>query len=208
MPSTREKAHEAALRKAHQSLQKQEPYKTAFTAGCNFHAEEGGGRLPVPFFGEDYVVTFPKISVQSASGKEPDSTTRLIILHYLIHADGAPLADHWIAFRELPNGLVYDPAFQGRASLRLAREYGMDLKGFAAAAETLGGERLTFGDVSYMFRIFPRVRMAVILHVGDEEFGPHVNVLFDASAGHYLPTEDLAVLGGMLAGRLIKAGNA
>jgi hypothetical protein len=158
--------------------------------------------------GQDYRVTFPQVSVQSVHGEAPDVATRLIVVHYLIHADGTPPADQWVAFRELPDGLVYDPAFQGRSSLRLRHEYGMDARGFVAAAEGVGGERLTFGDASYMFRMLPRLNMAVILHQGDEEFGPAVNVLFDGSAGHYLPTEDLAVLGGMLAGKLLKAANA
>jgi len=201
-----EKGYEAALKKACHALQKLEPYKTAFMAGCDFHPDGEGGRFLLRFFGEDYVVVFPRITVQSANGKEPDVATRLIILHYLIHADGTPPADHWISFRELPDGLVYDPAFQKRSGLRLVREYGMDARAFTAAAEALGGERLTFGDVSYMFRLLPRIRMAVILYVGDEEFAPRVNVLFDAAAGHYLPIEDLAVLGGMLASRLIKGG--
>lgn len=208
MTQPREKGHESALKKALQALKKLEPYKTAFMAGCDFRLGEEGDQFLVRFFDEDYVVNFPDFSVQSASGQEPDVATRLIILHYLIHADGTPPADHWISFRELPDGLVYDPAFQKRSSLRLVHEYGMDPKAFSAAAEAVGGERLTFGDVSYMFRLLPRIRMAVILYVGDEEFGPRVNVLFDSAASHYLPIEDLAVLGGMLATRLIKAGNA
>jgi hypothetical protein len=205
MRRTREKAHEDAWEKARQDLQKLEPYTAAYKAGCNYHVDAEGGHFAVRFLGQEYRVTFPQVSVQSVSGDAPDVATRLIILHYLIHADGAPPVDQWVAFRELPDGLVYDPAFQGRSSLRLRREYGMDVRGFMTAAQAVGGERLTFGDASYMFRVLPRLRMAVILHQGDEEFGPAVNVLFDASAGHYLPTEDLAVLGGMLAGKLIKA---
>ena len=143
----------------------------------------------------------------SAGGAEADITTRLLILHYLIHADGVPPADHWIAFRELPDGRIYDAAFQKRSPARIAQVYGADAKGFAAAAQALGGERIQFGDAAYRFRLLPRLAMAVILHLGDDEFAPRVNVVFDAAAGHYLPTEDLAVLGGMLAGRLIKAGN-
>jgi hypothetical protein len=208
MTQPRERGYEAALKKAHQDLSKLEPFKTAFMAGCDFHPDEEGGQIPVRFFGEEYVITFPHITVQSARGQEPDVATRLIILHYLIHADGTPPADRWISFRELPDGLAYDPAFRKRSSLRLVREYGVDPRGFSAAAEASGGERLTFGDVSYMFDLLPRVRMAVILHVGDEEFGPGVNILFDAVVSHYLPVEDLAVLGGILARRLIKAGNA
>jgi hypothetical protein len=207
MRRTLEEAHEAALEKAKRDLSSLEPYQAAYTAGCDYHAGEDGGHFTVRFFDQDYQVTSPEVSVRRAGGEAPDVATRLIILHYLIHADGTPPADEWVSFRQLPDGLVYDPAFQGRSSLRLRREYGMDTKGFAAAAERVGGERLTFGDASYMFHALPRLRMAVIVHQGDEEFGPAVNVLFDASAGHYLPTEDLAVLGGMLASRLIKAGS-
>lgn len=207
MACSREEVYLPALYKAYQDMQKLDPYKAAYLAACDFYADDQGGRFLVRYFGEDYTVTFPRVLLQDARGKEPDVATRLIILHYLIHADGTPPADHWIAFRELPDGLVYDSAFQKRASLRLASVYGADAKGFAAAAQALGGERLSFGDASYMFRILPRLPMAVILHLGDEEFGPAVSVLFDAAAGHYLPTEDLAVLGGILASRLIKAGS-
>lgn len=208
MPQSREKGFQAALEKARQDLRKLEPYKTAYMAGCDFHAQDEGGRFLVPFFGEEHTVTFPDISVHNSKGQETDITTRLIILHYLIHADGTFPADRWITFRELPDGLIYDQAFQKRANLRLVQAYGRDAKGFAAAAKALGGERISFGDAAYMFRLLPRIRMAVILHLGDEEFGPAVNVLFDAAASHYLPIEDLAVLGGMLASRLIKAGSA
>jgi hypothetical protein len=203
-----EKGYQSALRQARAALQKLDPYKTAYTAGCDFLASEEGGQIAIPFFGEPYVISFPDLAVRSASGQDPDTATRLILLHYLLHADGSPPADHWIAFRELRDGMVYDPAFQKRSSLRLVQGYGHDAKGFQAAAESLGGEQLTFGDASYKFRLLPRVRMAVILYEGNEEFGPRVNVLFDAAAGHYLPIEDLAVLGGMLASKLIKAGQA
>jgi hypothetical protein len=53
-------------------------------------------------------------------------------------------------------------------------------------------------------RVLPLVWLAVVLNLSDEEFPANVNVLFDGAASHYLPTEDLAVLGGIVAGRLIK----
>jgi len=201
-----EKGYESALKQARTALKKLEPYKTAYKAGCDFYAADEGRHFAVPFFGEKYLIQSPDLKVRAESGGQPDTATHLILLHYLLHADGSPPSDQWIAFRELPDGLVYDPAFQKRSSLRLAHEYGHDARGFRAAAEAIGGERLEFGDASYLFRVLPRVRMAVILYKGDEEFGPRANVLFDAAAGHYLPIEDLAVLGGMLASKLIKAG--
>jgi len=205
MPRSEEEAYRPALDKASQDMQQLDPYIAAFRSACDFRAGAQGGQFELRYFGDDYVLQFPRIAVQDAAGKQPDVTTRLILLHYLIRADGAPLADQWSAYREMPDGRIYDLAFQRRASLRLARAYGADAAGFSAASQALGGERLSFGNASYLFRVLSRVPMAVVLYLGDEEFGPAVNVLFDASAGHYLPTEDLAVLGSVLAGRLIKA---
>jgi hypothetical protein len=207
MTRPQQEGYLAALKQAVQNLQKLDPYQAAYMAGCDYHVDESGGHFLVPFFGQQYTVAFPEITVLGANGAEADITTRLLILHYLIHADGVLPADHWIAYRELPDGRIYDAAFQKRSPARLVQAYGTDAKGFAAAAQALGGERIQFGDAAYRFRLLPRLAMAVILHLGDEEFAPAVSVLFDAAAGHYLPTEDLAVLGGMLAGRLIKAGN-
>jgi hypothetical protein len=99
----------------------------------------------------------------------------------------------------------YDGAFQGRANQRLARTFGTRKEAFEAAARAMGGEPLSFGDASYSFRVFPRVWMAAVLYLADEEFPATANVLFDGATSHYLPTEDLAVLGGMLASRLSKA---
>ncbi|MEJ2208321.1 MAG: DUF3786 domain-containing protein [Anaerolineae bacterium] len=79
------------------------------------------------------------------------------------------------------------------------------IAGFQAAARAMGAESLSFGDASFLFRALPRLWMAVVLYVADDEFPASANVLFDASASHYLPTEDMAVLGGLLASRLIKA---
>jgi hypothetical protein len=50
--------------------------------------------------------------------------------------------------------------------------------------------------------------MAIVMYVEDDEFPASANVLFDAAASHYLPTEDLAVLGGLLASQLVKAARS
>jgi len=159
----------------------------------------------MPFLGSSYLVDWPGGSiVRAADGHPADIATQLVLLHYLLTADGTPMAHQWMAFRNLPGGLGYEAAFRGRASLRLARAFGRNREAFEAAARRLGGEPLSFGDAAFLFRVAPRMWMAVVLHIADEEFPADANVLFDAAAEHYLPTEDLAVVGGMLASRLIK----
>jgi hypothetical protein len=190
--------------KAQEAFLKLEPQETAVRAAVPFEH----GVFQVPYFGRLHDVRWPAATVSRVSdGADVDIATRILLLHYLLTADGTPLAADWIAFRSLPGGLGYDAAFQGRANRRLARAFGKSLTPFEAAARSEGGERLTFGDASFSFRALPRVWLAVVLHLADEEFPASANVLFDASASHYLPTEDLAVLGGILAGRLIKSGS-
>ena len=205
-PRTREEIYGPALAKAVRDLQALDPWLAAVRSGVTYRwFTATTGQFEVKFWGKDYLVNYPQIAVQEAkSGQEPSIVVQIIILHYLIHADGTPPANYWVSFHELPGGRAYYPAFQARANSRLARAFGNDLEGFVAAAEALGGERLTYGDASFLFRILPRLWMAVVLHLADEEFPPSANVLFDATAANYLPMEDLAVLGGMLTNQLLK----
>lgn len=201
-PKTPEETYGAALAKARQAMPQINPREAAARAAVTYE----NGVFQVPYFGSLHSVQWPTGAVsRAADAAEVEIATRILLLHYLLTADGTPLAADWIAFRNLPGGLGYDAAFQGRANLRLAGAFGSSLRSFEAAAQSVSGERLSFGDSSFAFRVLPRVWLAVVLHLADEEFPASANVLFDASASHYLPTEDLAILGGILAGRLVKA---
>ncbi len=206
---TPEERYRSALVRAQRALSELDPSKTALRAAIRFEQlDEQEGLFEIPFFGTLFEVRWPHGEVRQAANQlEADVTTRIILLHYLLTADGTPLASKWIAFRNLPGGLGYDAAFHGRASQRLVRSFGSDIVGFQSAARDLGGESLSFGDASFAFRLLPRVWLAVVLHLADDEFPASANVLFDGAVDHYLPTEDLAVLGGMLAGRLVKSGH-
>jgi hypothetical protein len=204
---TPEETYGPALEKAQKALPDIDPARQAANAGIAFKpGDPRAGRFVVPFFGATYEVTWPAGEVRRTNdGTEADIASRILLLHYLLTADGAAAADRWIAFRNLPGGLGYEPAFQARANLRLARAFGAERAAFEAAAQALKGESLSFGDASFVFRMLPRLWLAVVLYLTDDEFPASAQVLFDASASHYLPTEDLAVLGGLLAGRLIRA---
>jgi hypothetical protein len=207
-PRTPEETYEPALERAKQSFPGLDPAGVAARASVNLELlDEGQSQFLVPFLGRLYEVHWPSAVVRRAAGDDQgvDVVTRILLLHYLLTADGTPVGAKWITFRQLPGGLAYDAAFQGRANVRLARAFGRDRVAFEVAAGTLGGERLDFGDSAFSFRVLPRLWLAAILHLADDEFPANASVLFDASAHHYLPTEDLAVLGGLLASRLIKS---
>jgi len=209
-PRKPEETYRPALLKALQALPLVDPQEVTTRAGVTYERVDAShGRFRIPFFGTLHSVAWPQGTVQtSATGKEAEIWVQILLLHYLLTADGMPLASEWIAFRNLPGGLGYDAAFQGRADNRLVAAFGTDDQAFVTAARSLGGEQLSFGDASYLFRALPRIWLAVVLYLADEDFSASAQVLFDGAASHYLPTEDLAVLGGMLAGRLIKAAKA
>ncbi|MCL4459607.1 MAG: DUF3786 domain-containing protein [Chloroflexi bacterium] len=163
------------------------------------------GEFEIPYLGRAHRVSYPEVRVREAkTGEEPSLTTQILLLHYLLHADGTPLSGRWVSFRELPDGRVYDAAFRQRSVDPLARAFGADLEGFVAAARALGGEPARMADASFIFRVFPRLFLACLLWLADAELPPAANILFDAAAGHQLPTEDLSAVGGILSGRLLR----
>jgi hypothetical protein len=175
----------------------------AARAGCELSA----GGVTVPLLGAPHLVTHPDGEV--GDGSRPAHTAvAILLLHYLLGADGTPPAGTWSAYRELPDGLFYAASFARRAEEPLARAFAASagvFDGFRAAARALGGDALTLGDASFRFVALPRVDVAVVIWAGDDEEPGEARVLFDASAGHYLPAEDLAGLGGQLTQRLVAA---
>jgi len=178
-----------------------EPARCAALAGCNLTP----AGIVVPFFAAPHLVTHPAGEATFLpAGRPAHHSIVILLLHYLLTADGTPPADRWIAFRELPDGLFYAQAFAGHAEGELARRFGADVAGFRQAAEALGGTPLELADAGFRFQALPRLAVAVLLWAGDDEFPGQARILFDARAGHYLPTEDLAGLGEWLAHRLMR----
>ena len=126
-----------------------------------------------------------------------------LLLYYFVTADGIPLRGQWISFTELPDGKFYNQAFQGYTGQQIARTFEDHHQRFERAAESLGGVRQYHGDVSYSFQALPHVPLMVVYWAGDEDFPSNFQILFDATASHYLPTDAYAILGSTLTRRLI-----
>lgn len=202
-PQTKERA----LQLARERLRARAPEEIAACAGARYAPlSQGQGRFALRFLREKWDITYPDGWVtRQDTGSPAKEALSLLLLHYLVHADGHPLAVCWVAFRELPDGLIYDQAFRRRVEPPLLAHFGDRPERLRVAATALGGEALPLGDLAFRFDALPKVPLALIWHRGDEEFPPAFSLLFDGAAGHYLPTEDLAVLGGMLVGALLKA---
>jgi hypothetical protein len=141
-------------------------------------------------------------------GAAPPSLLQSLILTYLYTADGTPPIDRWVGFRELPNGLFYAQAFQGYTGAVLVRDLNGDVAALKRASEKLQGAVLALGEVGYVFQVLPRVKLAVSMWSGDDEFPAQAQVLFQETASHYLITDGLAIVGSLLIGQIVKAAQA
>jgi hypothetical protein len=184
-----------------QALLEIPPEEIAWRSGATLQ----GDRMHLHMLSQPYEVETASFVVRRPSGKELSSFLQSLILTYLQTADGAPSADRWISFRELPNGGFYHRAFQGYAPDRLSKRWGLDVDGFVGACRALQATELELGDAGFAARVLPRVEIAAVYWLGDEDFPSRASILFDANAHHYMVTDGLAILGSQLVDRILAA---
>jgi len=172
-------------------------------AGADYQKGEEGEKITIHFFSEPYSIQFPQIEFYFPSKKVVSLVTRILLLHYLIRADGNPLTGKWVAYKDIPGGLLYAGVFARRVTEPLQRKFGKSAKLFKETGIKSGGEPAEVGDASFILHAFPYVPLQYVLWEGDEEFPPSVQLLFDASVDHYLSLEDIVVLGQVTTGRVI-----
>ena len=194
-----------ALRKARKNFRSLELSGILRNSGTECSKKDPNkGEITLSFLNKDYIVSYPDATVIDVTRDQvPVSTIQILLLHYLITADGTPLANNWVPYSKLSGGRAFIVAFQREAIQPLAKAFGNDEEAFRRSCENFGGEELEYGDLSFKFRVFPCQWVAVILHLSTEGFPPSANILFDESANHYLHTEDWAGVGSLLSRRLI-----
>ena len=109
-----------------------------------------------------------------------------------------------VKYKDIPGGYAYEDAFIKRAIDPITEVFGEKPKKLVEAANLLGGTKLVLGDASVEIFALKGIHLTYILW-GKEDFPASANILYDASASSYLPTEDLAVLGELSTIRLIEA---
>ncbi len=104
------------------------------------------------------------------------------------------------------DGRFYNQAFQGYTGAELQRHFKNDPEALRQAALNASGSLIedSPGDFAFYFQALPRFPLLLVIWEGDEDFPPSFQLLFDAAAAHYLPTDACAILGSSLTSRLKK----
>ena len=203
MELSKQKNYQQSFDLACSSIREMNLEERAKKAGAGYEKMKSGEAITVDFLSEPYQILFPQMEFYSPVKKVVSLVTRILLLHYLIRADGSPLTGKWVAYKDIPGGLLYGGVFARRVTEPLQRRFGNPARSFKEAGIGSGGELVHVGDASFILHAFSRVPLQYVLWEGDEEFPPSVQLLFDASVDHYLTLEDMVVLGQVTAGRLI-----
>ena len=187
-----------------------DPATLAYTTGAVWEqTSREAGHFKLSLWNRPLAVYLPGWIIRRLpTGEETSPIDQALILYYFSLADGAPLSRRWISFSDLPDGRFYIQAFHGYTGQKLAQVFQNDQAGFVNAAVSLGGSPSTLGDASFEFWALPRAPILVVYWRGDEDFPSSAQVLFDASASHYLTTDAYAILGSTLTRRLIAASQS
>jgi len=186
-----------ALQKAVEELSLADPLAVCLNSAVTYNREQNSFILP--YLNRKYLVNHRTGEVKPLLNSPGVSIQlQILFLHYLIRADGTPLKGEWITFKELPGGKIYLQAYQKRTIKPLLKHFGEQPEKLGKIAALLNGKSASFGYISVVLRPFPRVPVAFVLWRGDDEFPTSANILYDTSAAHYLPTEDYALLPGLI----------
>jgi hypothetical protein len=192
------------LHQLRSTLQVQDPSLVAARSGIS-HPTVGPGRveLHIPVWGDVFIMHFPELTCRNSRDEPLPDFQQALLLYYLVTADGAPLTGRWVSFADLPDGRMYDTAFQGYSGDEIVKRFGSDLNPFKSACSKAGGNFVEIGSASFIFQALPRVPLMATYWLGDEDFPSSCKILFDESASHYLPIDACAILGSMLTRKLI-----
>jgi Domain of unknown function (DUF3786) len=191
-----------ALRKARKEFKLLDPAWMASRSGTTYSFPHKS--FTVSLFGEAYRIGFPAGSAERQDGSPASARERLIILHYLIQADGTAVKEEWVGYRDLPGARYHEPAFIAEVERPLSEGLAGQLEDLRSWAKRNARILELTGDLAFAWEALPLVPLLIIFNEKDEEFPASARMLFDISAPNYLPTEDLSVLAEIATQRLLE----
>lgn len=158
------------------------------------------GRLLIRTLGEQIAVKIPDGELEPAL----ENWHALVLLHYIINADGTRPTGRWMSFGDMKDGLIRGTKFATTSD----RWFSQFLKGkpveeVGKACEAIGGMPTEGrGDVNVLLPFLPNFPALLSLWEADEDFAASGKLLLDSSADHYLSIEDAVTVGEILHKRI------
>ncbi len=158
-----------------------------------------GEAFTVKLLGRDFAISHPEYAIRALDGgKLPPLPTQTFLLRYLLESRDVAWKGEWKTFREMPWGEMYIKPYTGRVLTRAAFTFGFRTAALKAAAEKMGAEPVSHGDVGFCFDLIGGYRIQILVWEGDDEFPPNAQVLYSDNFAEGFAAEDRVVAGDIL----------
>ncbi len=161
--------------------------------------------LHLPVLDRELRMELPEGELAWPDGTAPGTDYALVSLHYLARAAGPLAAEALVRYGGLPGAAAYAGAFEARAEQPLAAQLDQDSARLRETADALGTRRV---DGLWEFRFFPHLPLVMRLAPAEVPLPSACVILFPRRAGYLHHVEDLAVVGQLLAERLLELTQA
>jgi len=156
---------------------------------------QAGGQVPFRAFGTNCLLNLDSLALTlSASGKEMKPGDQILVLHYLLCDVPVQPTGELITFRDLPAGQFYWQPFLSRSIEPLLKRINNNLETLKTNLKRFDFEITTEGDFSASVHALGKIYARLVYHLGDEEFPPAAEILFDSSIRRIYNSEDVAFL--------------
>ena len=131
------------------------------------------------------------LSIRNASIPDLGLDFRIMILDYLANCSETAVSGRLVSGAQLKGGEFFFRGTHGLELDLLTNVFGKKPEQFKNIGLSHGGKDLELGDVSFQLLALPKVPIAYVLWVADEEFPARLSVLFDSTADHMLHLDTL-----------------
>jgi Domain of unknown function (DUF3786) len=157
----------------------------------NIPAEKTGN---MRVFGKDMILDPADYSLKTTDGKAAKPADRLLLLHYLLCDLPVKATGELISFRDFTGGQFYYQPFVSRTTGPMSGRFHNDLECLKKNLDRFDWEEVKIGDFAAKIKTFGELDLTLVYHLGDDEFPPAAEVLFDSCIKRVYEAEDAAVL--------------
>lgn len=201
--SPREKGYETALKAARDELQGIDIRTRCGDLGVRY--SDNSNTLHFTAFGEELSLDTGTYFIYKKGTPVPaDVRVQILVLRYLRCGIHREPAGKLISFRDIPGGSFYLGPFRGRSIIPLMKMIGNDVEELRRRMDRFSWRNTGTGDLGAAIRIIGSLEMVLIYRAGVEEFPPDADILFDESVKRVYGAEDIAVMAGLVCGKLMQ----
>lgn len=176
------------------ALAEYNPAEVCQRAQCRHNDSENSYYLT--YWGDEYRIDClnKKIDRITSNFSKPHEYLPVFIVNYLMQVKNLPLTGEWISEKDIPGGITF---FRGPHEIPtplISSRFNSDLGEFGRACEHLHGRSLSMADAAYVFNPSPRISIALLYWLGDEEFPAEAKLLLDKSISGNLALDTVYAL--------------